>query len=134
MIYHVINRGNGRQDVFHKDDDFRAFVKLLGEAKVKHPVKLLGYCLMTNRFHLLLSPEKAEDLSKYMQWLMTSHVRRYHRHYQTSGHVWQGRYKRFIVEQDRQLLTVVRYIEGNPIRIRLVHRQKNGDGPPIMTD
>lgn len=50
MIYHVINRGNGRQNVFHKDDDFMAFVKLLGEAKEKHPIKLLGYCLMTNHF------------------------------------------------------------------------------------
>jgi len=120
MIYHVINRGNGRQEVFHKDDDFRAFTTLLGEAKEKYPVKLLGYCLMSNHFHLLLSPDKADDLSKFMQWLMTSHVRRYHRHYLTSGHIWQGRYKSFIVEHDRQLLTVVRYIEGNPVRIDLV--------------
>jgi putative transposase len=120
MIYHVINRGNGRQEVFHKEADFRAFIALLGEAKEKHPVKLLSYCLMSNHFHLLLSPEKAEDLSKFMQWLMTSHVRRYHRHYRTSGHVWQGRFKSFIVEHDRHLLTVVRYIEGNPVRIGIV--------------
>lgn len=120
MIYHVINRGNARQEVFHKDEDFRAFAGLLREAKEKHPVKLLGYCLMSNHFHLLLCPEKAEDLSRFMQWLMTSHVRRYHRHYRTSGHVWQGRYKSFIVENDRQLLTVLRYIEGNPVRINLV--------------
>jgi putative transposase len=120
MIYHVINRGNGRQEVFHKDEDFQAFITLLREAKEKHPVKLLGYCLMSNHFHLLLSPVQADDLSKYMQWLMTSHVRRYHRHYRTSGHVWQGRYKSFIVDNDRHLLTVVRYIEGNPVRIRLV--------------
>jgi putative transposase len=120
MIYHVINRGNGRQEVFHKDEDFRAFTALLGAAKEKYPVKLLSYCLMSNHFHLLLSPGKADDLSKFMQWLMTSHVRRYHRHYRTSGHVWQGRFKSFIVEHDRQLLTVVRYIEGNPLRKGLV--------------
>ncbi|KAF0221546.1 MAG: hypothetical protein FD174_315 [Geobacteraceae bacterium] len=120
MIYHVINRGNCRQEVFHKDADFLAFVGLLGEAKEKHPVKLMGYCLMPNHFHLLLSPEKADDLSKFMQWFMTSHVRRYHRHYRTSGHVWQGRYKSFIVEKDRHLLTVARYIEANPIRVNLV--------------
>jgi len=120
MIYHVINRGNGRQEVFHKDDDFLAFTTLLGEAKEKYPVKLFGYCLTSNHFHLLLSPDKADDLSKFMQWLMTSHVRRYHRHYRTSGHVWQGRYKSFIVEHDRHLLTVVIYIEGNPVRIDLV--------------
>lgn len=120
MIYHVINRGNGRQEVFHKDEDFRAFTDLLGAAKEKYPVKLLSYCLMSNHFHLLLSPDKADDLSKFMQWLMTSHVRRYHSHYRTNGHVWQGRFKSFIVEHDRQLLTVVRYIEGNPLRKGLV--------------
>lgn len=118
MIYHVINRGNGRREVFHKEEDFQAFISLLKEAKEKHPVKLLGYCLMSNHFHLLLSPEKADDLSKFMQWFMTSHVRRYHRHYRSSGHVWQGRYKSFIVENDLHLLTVVRYIEGNPVRIQ----------------
>jgi REP-associated tyrosine transposase len=120
MIYHVINRGNCRQEVFHKDSDFQAFVSLLREAREKHPVKLMAYCLMSNHFHLLLSPEKADDLSKFMQWLMTSHVRRYHRHYRTSGHVWQGRYKSFIVEEDGHLLTVARYVEGNPVRINLV--------------
>ena len=61
MIYHVINRGNGRQIVFHKDEDFQAFITLLLEAKEKHPVKLLGYCLMSNHFHLLLSPEEKGD-------------------------------------------------------------------------
>lgn len=120
MIYHVINRGNCRQDVFHSDADFQAFVGLLREAKDKHPVKLTAYCLMSNHFHLLLSPEKAEHLSSFMQWLMTSHVRRYHRQYRTSGHVWQGRYKSFIVEKDRHLLTVARYVEGNPVRVDLV--------------
>jgi REP-associated tyrosine transposase len=54
-----------------------------------------------------------------MQWLMTSHVRRYHKHYGTSGHVWQGRYKSFIVQDNDHLLTVARYIEANPVRAGL---------------
>ena len=120
MAYHVINRGNCRQEVFHQAEDYHAFVGLLVEAKERHRVKLLGYCLMPNHFHLLLSPDNAEDLSRYMQWLMTSHVRRHHRHYRTSGHVWQGRYKSFVVEQDRHVLTVMRYIESNPVRSNLV--------------
>lgn len=120
MIYHVINRGNCRQEVFHKDEDYLAFVGLMREAKEKHPLKLFGYCLMPNHFHLLLSPEKGDDLSRFMQWLMTSHVRRYHRHYRTSGHVWQGRFKSFIVEKDPHLLTVARYIEGNPVRANII--------------
>ena len=67
-----------------------------------------------------MQPDCGEDLSKCMQWLMTSHVRRYHKHFGTSGHVWQGRFKSFIIQEDNHLLTVTRYIEGNPIRAGLV--------------
>lgn len=123
-IYHVLNRGNGRQRVFHKDEDFEAFIDLLGQARTRHPVKILGYCLMPSHFHLLLNAEEGVELSRFMQWLMTSHVRRYHRHYRTSGHVWQGRFKSFIVQEDAHLLTVARYIEGNPLRAGLANSAK----------
>ena len=107
--YHLINRGNGRQQVFHKDGDYRAFIDLMQTAREKFAVRLLAWCLMPNHFHLLVQPEQADQLNKMMQWLMTSHVRRYHAHYGTSGHVWQGRYKSFIVQDDDHLLTVARY-------------------------
>jgi len=119
-VYHVLNRGNGRSEVFHKAEDFAAFVALIGEAKERYPVKVLAYCLMSNHFHLLLQPAKGAELSKWMQWLMTSHVRRYHRHHGTSGHVWQGRFKSFRVKQDDHLLTAIRYVEGNPVRAGMV--------------
>jgi REP-associated tyrosine transposase len=117
--YHLINRGNGRQRVFHKDGDYHAFIDLLLEARGKYGVKLLAWCLMPNHFHLLVQPSQADLLNKWMQWLMTTHVRRYHKHYGSSGHVWQGRYKSFIVQDDEHLLTVIRYIEGNPVRAML---------------
>jgi len=120
VVYHVINRGNGRQEIFHKEKDYEAFVKLMKEAKERYPVKVYGYCLMPNHFHMAVRPEKGEELSKWMQWLMTSHVRRYHRHYESSGHVWQGRYKSFIIQEDGHLLMVLRYIEGNPVRAKIV--------------
>jgi len=88
FIYHVLNRGNGRQQVFHKEQDYKAFIDLMYEAKNRYPVKIFAYCLMPNYFHIVLMPNKSEDLSKWMQWLMTSHVRRYRRHYGTSGHIW----------------------------------------------
>jgi putative transposase len=115
-FYHIINRGNGRQQVFHKDGDYRAFIELMLHAREKHAVRIHAWCLMPNHFHLLVQPEQADQLNKYMQWLMTSHVRRYHSHYKSSGHVWQGRYKSFIVQNDDYLLTVARYIEANPVR------------------
>ena len=120
LIYHIINRGNGRQQVFHKEQDYRAFLERMEESIRRYSVKLYAHCLLSNHFHLLVSPERADDLSKWMQWFMTSHVRRYHRHYGTTGHVWQGRFKSFIVQDDSHLITVARYIEGNPVRAAIV--------------
>lgn len=124
IVYHVINRGNGRQEVFHKGKDYEAFIKLMIEAKARYSVKLYGYCLMPNHFHMAVRPEKGEELSRWMQWLMTSHVRRYHRHYGGSGHIWQGRYKSFMIQEDNHLQMVMRYIEGNPVRAGLVASSK----------
>lgn len=124
LIYHVINRGNGRQDVFHKDKDYEAFINLMKQAKERYSVKIFAYCLMPNHFHMVLMPDKGEDLSKWIQWLMTSHVRRYHRHYGSSGHIWQGRFKSFIIQKDIHLLMVLRYVEGNPVRAGLVNSAK----------
>ena len=124
--YHVLNRGNGRRAVFHKDGDFAAFVKLLRQAGERTPgVRLLGYCLMPNHFHLALWPQKDGELSDYMGWLLTAHVRRYHQHYHSSGHVWQGRFRSFPIQEDDHLLTVLRYIERNPVRAGLVQRAEN---------
>lgn len=143
-IYHVVNRGNGRAVVFRKPADFDAFVHLIGEAKARYPVKVIAYCLMSNHFHLLLQPESGAALSQWMQWLMTSHVRRYHRHYHSSGHVWQGRFKSFSVDQDEHLLTALRYVEGNPVRAGMVisarewpwssHRENLGEIVRLVTD
>jgi len=124
-IYHILNRGNGRQDIFHKDGDYQSFINLIKESKTKYSIKIFAYCIMPNHFHLVVEPEKGEDLSKWMQWLMTSHVRRYHRHYNSSGHIWQGRYKSFIVQNNEYLLMVLRYVENNPVRKGLVKMAKD---------
>jgi putative transposase len=85
-------------------------------------LRILGYALLPNHFHLVLWPRHDGDLSRWMQWLLTAHVRRYHRHYGGSGHVWQGRFKAFPIERDEHLLTVLRYVERNARRAKLVDR------------
>jgi putative transposase len=117
--YHIINRGNGRVTVFHKPQDYESFLSLLAEAKKRQQVKLFGFCLMPNHFHLVVEPAHPSALSQFMQWLLTSHVRRYHNHYGTSGHVWQGRFKSFPVQRDEHLITVLRYVLQNPVRAGL---------------
>lgn len=124
MCYHVLNRGNGRAEVFHKDDDYAAFLELLGRACERVPMRLLAYCLMPNHFHLVVWTREDGDLGRWMQWLLTSHVRRYHRHYHTSGHVWQGRFKAFPIESDDHLMTVLRYVERNPVRAKTIPIRK----------
>jgi putative transposase len=118
----VLNRGNGRAEVFHKDGDYLAFLRLLADANKRLRMRVLGYCLMPNHFHLLLWPHRDGDLSRWMQWLLTAHVRRYHTHYESSGHVWQGRFKAFPIEQNEHLLTVWRYAERNALRAGLVRK------------
>ena len=123
--YHVLNRGNGRQTLFHKNGDFAAFVTLLRQAGERVPMRLLAYCLMPNHFHLALWPRGDGDLSDYMGWLLTAHVRRYHQHYHGSGHVYQGRFRSFPIQEDDHLLTVLRYIERNPVRAALVQQAQD---------
>jgi putative transposase len=120
--YHVINRGNGRANVFHKDADFAAFARILSLACERHSMRLLAWCLMHNHFHLVLWPERDGAVTRFMQWVTTCHVRRYHRHYKGSGHVWQGRYKCFPIEPGPHLMTVLRYVERNRVRAGLVRR------------
>lgn len=125
VCYHVINRGNGRAKVFHKPADYNAFVALIAEAASRVPVRVVAYCLMPNHFHMVLWPRHDGDLSRFMQWLLTAHVRRYHRQYHGTGHVWQGRFKAFPIQQDAHLLTVLRYVERNALRAGLVKQAEN---------
>jgi putative transposase len=121
----VLNRGNGRAEVFHKADDYAAFLQLFPLGAQRLPMRVVGFCLMPNHFHLVLWPHHDGDLGRFMQWLMTSHVRRYHRHYHSSGHVWQGRFKAFPIQQDEHLVAVLRYVERNPLRANLVKRAED---------
>ena len=122
FCYHVLNRGNARARVFHKDDDYAAFLAAMAEASVWLPMRVIAYCLMPNHFHLVLRPHAEGDLSRWMHWLLTTHVRRYLRHYHHDGHVWQGRFKAFPIEDDEHLATVVRYVERNALRAGLAER------------
>ncbi len=125
MIYHALNRGNRREPVFHKPADYDAFIQAIDDATRRIPLDLFGYCLMPNHFHLVVRPRGDGDLGRWMRWLLTAHAQRYHRHYQTSGHVWQGRYKAFPIQDDDHLATVLRYVERNPVRAELVSRAEH---------
>lgn len=116
LCYHVLNRSNGRATVFDYAEDYASFLAVMTEANEHLPMRLLAYCLMPNHFHFVAWPLEDGDLGRWMSWLMTTQVRRFHAHHKTEGRLWQGRYKAFPVQDDDHLLTVMRYVERNPVR------------------
>jgi putative transposase len=126
IVYHVLNRGNGRMKIFRKPGDYQAFVDLLIDAKQRAAVELFGFCLMTNHWHLVLRPKGMGDLAAYLSWLSNTHVKRYRAHYRrTSGHLYQGRYKSFPVQEEHYFLRLMRYVEANPLRAKMVERAQD---------
>jgi putative transposase len=124
MVYHVLNRANGRIPLFEKDGDYLAFRQVMREANEQTPMRTLAFCLMPNHWHLILWPENDGALSHYMHWLTTTHTKRWHAHHETtgSGHVYQGPFKSFPVESDPHYFTVCRYVERNALRAGLAPR------------
>jgi putative transposase len=124
MIFHVLNRGVARMQLFDKPADFQAFERVLQETLGEAPMRICAYGLMPNHWHLLLWPEADRDLAAFMQRLTITHVRRWqeHRGYVGMGHVYQGRYKSFPVESDEHFWSVARYVERNALRANLVVR------------
>ena len=124
IVYHVLNRANGRAEIFSHAGDYQAFERTLTEAVDRFTMRLLSFCLMPNHWHLVLYPHGDGDLSRFMQWLTVTHTHRWHAYHGTvgSGHVYQGRFKSFPVEEDGHFLTVCRYVERNSLRASLVRR------------
>ena len=127
VVFHVLNRANGRSRIFTKDPDYQAFQHIIGETATKIPARILAYCLMPNHWHMVLWPTRDNDLGSFMQRLTTTHVRRWHLHRSSvgSGHLYQGTYKSFPIQDDQHFLTVCRYVEQNPLRAGLVQRAED---------
>jgi len=127
VIFHCLNRGNDRRDLFDDEADFAAFERVLEATLQQVPIRVLAYCLMSNHWHLLLWPKKDGELAAFMQRLTTMHVRRWHRHRHSEGrgHLYQGTYKSFPVQDNAHFSTVARYVERNPLRAGRVQRAQD---------
>lgn len=118
-IYHVINRGNDKGNIFIDEKDYNVFLKHIREVKQEKDFFLYCYCLMPNHFHLLLEV-KDEPLPKIMQNLLISYTKYFNARYDKSGHLFQGRYKAIICGTEEYLLRLIRYIHLNPKRAHLI--------------
>lgn len=119
-IYHVIVRGNRRQDIFLEDEDRRKFIDILKKKRQRGEYELYAFCLMTNHVHLLIK-EINEQISQIMKRINISYVNYFNQRYQQIGHLFQDRFKSEPVEDERYLLAVLSYIHHNPLGALIVN-------------
>ena len=117
---HLIQRGNNRHAIFTCDDDLAAYAHWLAEGAERFGVSVHGWVFMTHHVYLLATPSHDESLSRLMQFLGRLYVRRFNYTYTRTGTLFEGRFKTCIVQEDRYLLTCLRYIELNPVRAGMV--------------
>jgi REP element-mobilizing transposase RayT len=118
-LYHVIARGNDRQLIFRDDLDREYYVSRISHYSSRYAFRLLAYCLMPNHVHLAVRTADV-PLSRIMAGLHSSYTQRFNRRHGRVGHVFQGRYKSFLVQEDRYLIALLRYINLNPVSAAIV--------------
>jgi REP element-mobilizing transposase RayT len=118
-LYHITSRGNGRKNIFRDDADRGKFLEALSSTIGRYHWLCHAYCLMNNHYHLLIETPEA-NLSAGMRQLNGVYTQKYNYFHSTVGHVFQGRYKSFVIEKEPYLLEVARYIVQNPVRAKIV--------------
>ncbi len=127
MLFHVLNRGVARMQIFQDDHDYDAFHRVVEQTLRTTPVRICAYCWMPNHWHFVLWPQRDGDLSTFMQRLANMHTQRWQRAKLRVGygHLYQGRFKSFPIETDEHFYAVVRYVERNALRAGLVQRAED---------
>jgi putative transposase len=130
-----LNRSARRSRLFFEDAQYLEFESILAVALQKFNIRLLAYCIMPNHWHLVVWPEGAE-LPRFMHWLTLIHARQWHdaRGSTGEGHVYQDRYRAIPVQSDHHLLTLIGYVERNPLRAGLVDRAEDWRGSSLWRD
>ena len=121
MPHHITQRGNYRQKVFGKDEDFKEYVSLLNECSGKYGLKILAYCLMNNHVHFIAIPTEKESLARTFNTTHMRYAQYINKKKKARGHLWQGRFYSSILDE-MHLIEAVRYVERNPVRAKLVKK------------
>ena len=120
IYYHVYNRGNHRELIYHQEADYYKFLELLRVAELRTAVEIYGYCLMPNHYHLLLRLGSEEDgITKFIHRSMTGYVMYFNHKYETVGRLFQSRYQYRYVFGDIELYRVKKYLQDNPVKAGL---------------
>ena len=126
-IYHALNRGKARREIFRKQEDYAAFEQILAEGLQRYACRILSYQLMPNHWHFVLQPTEDGGMSNFLRWVTLTHTMRYRAHYGTGGqgHVYPGRFKSFPLQEDGHFFVVCRYTESNALRSGYVDRAED---------
>ncbi|OGP65248.1 MAG: hypothetical protein A2170_04605 [Deltaproteobacteria bacterium RBG_13_53_10] len=125
-VFHILARGNNRQDIFKDEMDFQKYLNILEKYKEKYQFKLYHYVLMRNHIHLVLEPlEKGGSLAEVMKGINLSYAQHYKGRYDHIGHFWQDRFKSILISKDQYLLACGSYVELNPVRAGVVQDPKD---------
>ena len=125
FVYHILTRGNNKQDVFKDDEDFRKYIDILKKYKEKYLFKLYHYVLMNNHVHLVMeTTEAGGNLAQIMKGINLSYAQHYKKKYKYTGHFWQDRFKSITISKDEYLLACGSYVELNPVRAGLANEPK----------
>lgn len=122
---HVLNRAIHRRILFADPGEYFHFQSLMRRAAARVPMRLLAYCLMPTHWHLVLWPREDGEVSAYVHWLAGTHAWYFNASRKLTGHVYQGRFRLVGVSDERHLLTLLAYVEANPVRARLVARAED---------
>lgn len=117
-VYHIIFRGNDKQDIFYDEQDYKKFIELIIDIKERYKCELYAYCLMTNHIHLIVY-DKNENISKAMQSLILSYSIYFGKKYEKVGHLVQARFFSKNVETKEYLIRLCRYIHQNPVKAKI---------------
>jgi putative transposase len=120
--HHVIQRGNNRQLTFHHKGDYESILALLAEYAEREKVDIHAYVLMSNHFHLLVTPQDEGSLSRMMQAVGRRYVQTFNAVHQRTGTLWEGRFRANPIQTERYLLACMAYIDQNPVRAGMVAR------------
>ena len=123
FVYHVLTRGNNKQDIFLDTEDYQKYLSIIQKYKEKYGFKLYHYVLMANHVHLVIEPSATGgELSQIMKGINLSYAQCFKVKYKHVGHFWQDRYKSIIIAKDEYLLACGSYVELNPIRAGIVKK------------
>lgn len=126
-VYHVVNRANGREFIFQNDDDYQSVIQIIEETMKRYPLDIFSFCVMFNHWHFAVRPRADGDIGRFFGSMTQKVTQRWHAYHHSvgTGHLFQGRFRSFLVQTDSYFIQLMKYVEANPLRAKLVARAED---------